>query len=187
MKTCYIFGYGSLISAESTNRSLQRSEFTVSDLIPCYLMDYERSWTYLHPVFSFEKETNVNGIFLNIQSKKGAITNGVIFQVNAKELERLKIREVFYDLVEVTDKILLPVSQISHFQENIPIFTFTSKTSNLIEGNEPDLYIFKSYEAIMKPACLEFGEDFWQFYLTHTAPDNLPRLGGNYTSKLAKW
>jgi len=183
MKHYYIFGYGSLVSVSSLNRTLQRPQLTIHDLIPCYLLHYQRSWTLLHPVFSFAKQQNVNGVFLNIQPQKNSLTNGVIFKVNETEFVRLQERESSYLPVDVTSNILLNITQKTDYQidSNTPIITFVSKKAHLITPATPDLYIFEEYEKIMPPAFKAFHNEFWDFYQKNTLISHLPRLEGSYT------
>lgn len=82
----YIFGYGSLINMALNATELKNT--AQRQFWPVLVTDLQRSFNM----------QGTNYTALNVKNVKGSKCNGIIFKVNNKELELLKIREAQYTL-----------------------------------------------------------------------------------------
>jgi hypothetical protein len=82
----YIFGYGSLINMAWNATEIKNAKERT--FWPVLVTDLQRSFN--------AKGTKYTA--LNVTNVKGSTCNGIIFKVNAKELQLLKIREAQYTL-----------------------------------------------------------------------------------------
>src|SRR5690348_14194361 len=93
-----LFGYGSLISIASLERTLGRSYD--GPYLPCVLQGWRRSWNVSMPnQNTFYAETPQGRmwpeqiIYLNIREAGGGQVNGMLFVVDHNELEAFDRRE----------------------------------------------------------------------------------------------
>ncbi len=114
----YVFGYGSLMNPRSMQKTLP--DKTAKQRVG--LIGYQRK-------FNFAAEGH---LFLNIVPRDGFVVKGVLVSVTNEELKRLKRREVGYDCVEVSDKVVSLVK--GH------VFSFIAPDKNF-----PNLKILRSY------------------------------------------
>ena len=106
-----LVGYGSLVLRESASMTLRRP---VRELRPARLHDWRRRFSQRRDNLTCEKTFECNGgwrpewiLGLNIEEvedERGPV-NGVIIELSEAELDRLDIREIRYDRVEVTDSV----------------------------------------------------------------------------------
>ncbi len=104
-----IFGYGSLLSIASLERTLHQKyngPFVISS-VP----DWRRTWDVRQPNHAYYTETDVgrmypeNILYLNVTAHPGALLNGVVVVVTIEQLTSLDQREWMYDRVAVTEKL----------------------------------------------------------------------------------
>jgi len=131
MKKVFVFGYGSLMSEKGLQKTLPQKRAT--------------RWTTLSgwkAIFNKVGQPKYDGepvhLYLNIipiPDEKGTV-RGVLIQVNPKELELLKARELGYDLVDVTRQIYRPPTDSC-------VLTFVAPHDTKLPKNR--LFIRKSY------------------------------------------
>ena len=104
-----IFGYGSLLSIASLERTLGRSYRR--PFIICSVDGWRRRWNVAMPneLFSYQEAdgwvTPERIVYLNVERQADARVNGVLFVVDAAELERFDKREWIYERVDVTSAL----------------------------------------------------------------------------------
>lgn len=174
----YIFGYGSLISAESASRTLRR-EIDLFDLIPAHLLSYKRGWTLKDKVFSEKLAREIDAVFLNIEKTPGKMLNGVLIKITEKELDNLSIREKNYDVFEITNFVKL-TNEVS-IDPALKAFTFIGKDAYKIGQADKDSFIMKRYVDLVRAACARLGESFRHEYDETTEPAKFKVIDGNYT------
>jgi len=174
----YVFGYGSLISAESASRTLRR-KISLSDLIPVYLLSYKRGWTLKDKVSSARLAREIDAVFLNIEKAPGKMLNGVLIKVNEGELENLRIREKNYDTLEVTSLIKF-TNEVS-IDPASKVFTFVGKDAYKIYHADEDSFIMSRYVDIVLTACERLGESFRREYDETTESAHFRVIDGNYS------
>lgn len=110
-----VFGYASLASAESASQTLGRP---VTPAL-AQLSGWKRRWSQKRDNHSSEKTFQladgsipdfVLGLNLERDEDQAGPVNGVLIELTAEELDRLDLREVRYERVEVTDQIAAPSS-----------------------------------------------------------------------------
>lgn len=82
----YVVGYGSLISHASLRKTIPDKHF-----IPVVVKGYKR-------VFDLAVKESPDVNVLNLERDKNSQFNGVLFEINDKELVTLKKRESLYDI-----------------------------------------------------------------------------------------
>ena len=105
-----LFGYGSLLSTESLERTLRRrytGPFAVSGL-----NGWRRTWDVAMPDDRFQYQERdgewvvpERTLYLNIRPMEGSSINGVLFVVRDAELKAYDAREWIYDRVAVNDQL----------------------------------------------------------------------------------
>ena len=105
-----LFGYGSLLSPESLERTLGRrytGPFAVTGL-----RGWRRTWDIAMPDTRFHFQDTDGAwvvperiLYLNVQPDDSCSINGVIFVVNENELADYDRREWIYDRVAVNDRL----------------------------------------------------------------------------------
>jgi hypothetical protein len=105
-----VFGYGSLVSPASAAETLGRP---VGPLRPGRLRGWRRRWSIARDNFRAEKtfaradDRSLPPFFvsLNLERMAGPGPNGAVIEVTKAELERLDLREIRYDRIEVSDSL----------------------------------------------------------------------------------
>jgi hypothetical protein len=104
-----IFGYGSLLSRASLERTLKK-EYK-GPFLSTSVPDWRRTWDVRQPNRAYYAETDEgrmypeNILYLNVTAHPGALLNGVVVVVTAQQLTDLDQREWMYDRVVVTEKL----------------------------------------------------------------------------------
>lgn len=155
----YIFGYGSLVSAESVSRTLKR-KIDRQQMPIGLLHEYSRDWEIRVPII-FEDGYACNGLFLDIAPQRGALINGVLIPVTEAELGMLMRREAQYDAVEVADLV----------QSSVPsgasIIAFQGRPEFRRDTAQMPSFRPRIYRALVEAAVSTRGEDFLaQFHAT---------------------
>lgn len=173
----YIFGYGSLVSKQSTERTLGRKlEEKTSDY--CGLKGYRRIWNFKARVMTTLNEEIINAVFLNIMpcSSEGTI-NGFLFKVDKQELDKLKKRERNYDCVDVTDSIFDHKISL----ENHKVFTFSCVDDQyLSKPGDPTCFVLKNYDLLVNEAFKKVSESYHREYEETTVQHNYDFALGPY-------
>ncbi|HMA27168.1 MAG: gamma-glutamylcyclotransferase family protein [Solirubrobacterales bacterium] len=170
-----LFGYGSLVLHESASMTLGRA---VSELRPARLHDWRRRFSQRRDNLTCEKTFEVAGgrrpewiLGLNIEEgeDEAGPVNGVVIELTEVELDRLDIREIRYDRVEVTGAIE---------GEDLPerIVTYTAKEFHFAPEPPEDAVILATYAAAVERGFEALGPDELEHYLASTGPDPVERV-----------
>jgi pimeloyl-ACP methyl ester carboxylesterase len=104
-----IFGYGSLLSIASLERTLGRTYR--GPFVVCSIEGWQRRWNVAMPndVFVYREQDRwvapARIFYLNAEPAADKSVNGVLFVVDSEELERFDAREWIYDRVEITSAL----------------------------------------------------------------------------------
>lgn len=164
-----VFGYGSLLNRASAERTLRRPLRT-EDMAPAVLSGFARVWRAKERVWFEDLGAQASGVFLDIERREGAWTNGVVFEVSAQELDHLKLREKNYDCVDVTAHI--------ESRSSSQVYAFLSQ--DWARQGDPDVYVPQNYIQLVEQGCAEFGADFLVAYRRTTADNPFPVMRGPY-------
>ncbi len=165
----YIFGYGSLVDLDKLKIFLQKETFLPGELFICKLKGYRRIWNVSMdnkrdlPNYKYYTES-INGkdkrppyfvTFLNIEKYIDSEVMGVLFKVDQKMLEKLKIRESHYKLINI--KTFL------NFDFKDQAYTFTANQEgleNFKKGEKKDLAVIsKNYFNLVEEAFKNLEEN----------------------------
>jgi cation transport regulator ChaC len=126
-----VFGYGSLLSMASLERTLGRTYH--GPLVVCDLIGWRRSWNVSMPnsTFAFQDSfgtwiTPERVLYLNITPAPGKRVNGVLFIVGEADLRVFDQREWIYERVAVND-LLRGVTVIDG-----PAWAFVARPEHLL-------------------------------------------------------
>ncbi len=164
-----VFAYGSLVGAASAGRTLGR---VVEPVGRARLPGWRRSWTLARDNLASEKTFALRDgttppfcLGLNVEPSAGDGPNGALIEVSGTELERLALREVRYDRVEVSEALRV---------EGTPaldrVFTFTAKAENLAPTAPPGAVILASYERAVQAAFESLGPGELELFGETTEP-----------------
>jgi cation transport regulator ChaC len=164
-----VFAYGSLASLASAERTLGRP---VPSASPARLAGWQRSWSQARDNLRSEKTfARADGITpayclgLNIERGAGPGPNGTLLEVTEDELDCLAVREIRYDLVEVTAQIAASESPAVD-----RVVTFTAKRSNYAETPPPGAIILASYARAVEAAFESLGPGQLDLFRATTDP-----------------
>jgi cation transport regulator ChaC len=164
-----VFAYGSLASLASAERTLGRP---VESAGPARLAGWRRSWSQARDNLRSEKTfARANGttppycLGLNIERRAGPGPNGGLIEITEEELDRLAVREIRYDLVEVTAEIATaePLALDR-------VVTFTAQPSNYAETPPPGAVILASYARAVEAAFESLGPGQLELFRETTGP-----------------
>jgi hypothetical protein len=165
-----VFAYGSLASLASAERTLGRP---VAQVGVARLPGWRRRWSQARDNLRSEKTFARNDgttppycLGLNVErGVRGSGPNGVLVEVTREELDRLAIREVRYDRIEVTAEIVAEGSP--SFGR---VFTFTAKPQNLVDSPPPGAVILAPYARAVEAAFESLGADQLDLFHETTGP-----------------
>jgi pimeloyl-ACP methyl ester carboxylesterase/cation transport regulator ChaC len=104
-----IFGYGSLLSRASLERTLGRPY--TGPFVQCDLLGWRRVWNVSMPNTSFVYKdqgvwvTPKRIAYLNLASRLGGRVNGIVFVINENDLNAFDEREWIYERVAINDQL----------------------------------------------------------------------------------
>ncbi len=176
----FVFGYGSLINPKSVNKTLSR-EIVISDLIPCSLDGYIRTWDVKDDILSVQLNKQVHGVFLNLQKAHGKNVTGVIFEVTEQEFEKMKIREKNYDYVDISGHIHLLEKAGQKKSPADVVYTFIAKPAFIASAADTNTFIMKNYINIIEEGLLNYDEEFQEKFRLSMGIMSFPILEGAYT------
>jgi hypothetical protein len=150
----YLFGYGSLICKASRAITGQSEK-----AIPARAKGVKRGWYFKAP----EGCTAVTAIY-----DKNSICNGIIIEVDEKELPKFDIREEGYSRVLIEKENIETLNK-----ENIDgkVWTYLADEINLPNKKYP---IAQSYVDVILTGCLEISEKFAIEFIKTTEAWNYP-------------
>jgi Gamma-glutamyl cyclotransferase, AIG2-like len=139
-----LFGYGSLVLHESASMTLRRP---AGELGPVRLHDWRRRFSQRRDNLTCEKTFECAGgwrpewiLGLNVEEgeDEAGPVNGVVIDVTEAELDRLDIREIRYDRIDVTGSIE---------GEDLPerIVTYKAKPFHFAPEPPEDSVILRTY------------------------------------------
>jgi hypothetical protein len=103
---------------------------------------------------------------LNLERDAGSLEpNGALFEVTAAELDRLSVREMRYDRVDVTDA-LEPAAR-GDFDR---VFSFVAKPENFAPSPPADAVILAAYALAVRSAFEALGPTELDAFLDTTGP-----------------
>jgi cation transport regulator ChaC len=165
-----IFGYGSLLSRASLERTLGR-EYTPA-LQTASLRGWRRTWDVRQPNRAFYAETDAghfypeNILYLNVTAHPGSVLNGVIIVVMLEELLALDQREWMYDRLAVTKDF-----QDARINDG-DVFLYVAKPEFVIRNvrSPRTAAVRATYLAIVEAGLAELGVAFRADYERSTDP-----------------
>lgn len=148
-----LFGYGSLICADSRART-----GISGDAIPVELSGIARRWSVPVPGY---RATAV-GAHPNPDSR----CNGVVFLVDDDNLSRFDTREQGYRRLRIDWSDVQPAGD-HPLPDHLPLWAYVGHHS---DTPQPDRPIMQSYLDVILNGCLDYGEPFARRFLQTTAP-----------------
>ena len=150
----YIFGYGSLLSINSAQKTFKR-ELKQDDFIPVTLQGYEKIWNSIeYIVFENEKEIK-KGIFLNLKKDFKSKTNGILLKISPEEFDFLKLREKSYSCISLNPDDIIGFKT----KENIYTFITTNKEKIANQGDK-NCFIPRKYISLLEEGAKAYEEKF---------------------------
>ncbi|MCB0345937.1 MAG: gamma-glutamylcyclotransferase [Bdellovibrionales bacterium] len=165
----YIFGYGSLISAEVRNQTS-----TSQDVIQARVKGYRRFWSGF-PLYGWAP--------LAVRTSTDATCNGALIGVSEEQIEAFDSREVSYvrKLVEHDQIELLEDANIG--EASVWLYAPTEPLRPSMQSP-----ILQSYVDVAITGCLDYSEDFAREFIQTTknwdAPWRNDRANPEYSRSL---
>ncbi len=164
-----VFGYGSLVNPGSLARTLGRDLGAPS---PARLAGWRRRWSVMRDQHASEKAfARTDGgevprwvIALNVEPDEAdgeLAPNGALIEVSAGELDRLDVREIRYDRVEVT-------GQVDGGDRFDGVFTYTAKSEHFAPEPPRGAVAMAPYLRAVEAAFRDLGEGEWELFLATT-------------------
>jgi Gamma-glutamyl cyclotransferase, AIG2-like len=171
-----LFGYGSLVLPESASMTLGRR---VGELRPARLHDWRRRFSQRRDNLTCEKTFECAGgwrpewiLGLNVEEgeDEAGPVNGVVIELSEAELDRLDIREIRYDRVEVSGSVE---------GEDLPgrIVSYKAKPFHFAPEPPEDAVILRSYADAVEKGFEGLGTGELEHYLRTTGPYPVERVG----------
>jgi hypothetical protein len=170
MSRLALFAYGSLVSPESFARTLDREP---EALTPGRLRGWRRRWSLLRDNLASEK-TFARGdggelprwvVGLNLEPDDSAgdelAPNGALIEVSEGELERLDVRELRYDRVEVS-------AQTSAGEQFERVLTYTARAEHFAPRPPDGAVAMAPYLRAIEAAFRALGHGQWELFLKTT-------------------
>ncbi len=173
MSRLAVFGYGSLVSRDSVAETLGHH---AGPPVPARLAGWRRRWSLVRDNARAEKgfEPIAGEAFdfclgLNLErapgSGEGDWPNGALIELTEAELDRLDLRELRYDRVDVTDAVRS--AGPPGFDK---VFTYTAKARNFAAEPPPRSVVLGSYLRACEAAFEELGPDELVTFARTTEP-----------------
>jgi cation transport regulator ChaC len=170
-----LFGYGSLVLPESAAMTLGRDP---GEMRPVRLRDWRRRFSQRRDNLTCEKTFECEGgrrpewvLGLNVEEGEDGAgpVNGVVLELTEAELDRLDIREIRYDRVDVTGSV---------DGEDLPerIVTYTAKEFHFASEPPEDAVILATYATAVEQGFEALGPGELDHYLRTTGPDPVERV-----------
>jgi hypothetical protein len=168
-----VFAYGSLVSPASAAATLGR-EIEASP--PVRLRGWRRRWSTFRDNLAAEKTfARVDDgslppwcLGLNVEPAPGEPgPNGVLLHLTADELDRLDVREMRYDRVDVSDRF-------DDLPAQATVFAYTAKPRQLATEPPDGAVVISTYVAAVERAFTALGEAQLTLYHETTEPPPVP-------------
>lgn len=164
-----VFAYGSLASLASAERTLGRP---VESAGPARLAGWRRGWSQARDNLRSEKTfAQADGatppycLGLNVERSPGPGPNGALIEISEAELDRLALREIRYEAIEVTAEIAAAESPA--FDR---VVTFTAKLENYAQKPPAGAVILASYARAVEVAFESLGPGQLELFRETTDP-----------------
>jgi Gamma-glutamyl cyclotransferase, AIG2-like len=162
-----LFGYGSLVLPESASMTLGRP---AGEMQPVQLHDWRRRFSQRRDNLTCEKTFECDGgwrpewvLGLNVEEGEDPAgpVNGVVIELSEAELDRLDIREIRYDRVDVTGSIE---------GDDLPerIVTYTAKPFHFAPEAPDDAVILETYASAVELGFSTLGNGELEHYRVTT-------------------
>lgn len=148
-----LFGYGSLICADSRRRT-----GVSGDAIPVELSGIDRRWSVPVPDY---RSTAVGA-----HEDPDSRCNGVVFIVDDDNLARFDQREQGYRRLRIDWGDVQPAG-LEALPDHYPLWAYVGHHS---DEPQPDRPIMQTYLDVILNGCLGYGEDFAHRFLQTTGP-----------------
>jgi cation transport regulator ChaC len=167
-----VFAYGSLVHPSSFERTLGREP---EALAPGRLRGWRRRWSLLRDNLASEKTfaRHPGGelprwvLGLNLEPGEQAddemAPNGALIEINEAELERLDVRELRYDRVDVS-------GFVEGGEEFDRIVTYTAKPEHFAADPPDGAVAMAPYMRAIEAAFRALGDGQWELFLNTTGP-----------------
>jgi cation transport regulator ChaC len=164
-----LFGYGSLVLPESASMTLGRE---VGVMRPARLSGWKRRFSQGRDNLTCEKTFEcadarrpewILGLNLEEGEDEAGPVNGVVIELSEAELDRLDIREIRYDRVEVNDLV-----EGSGLPERI--VAYTAKEAHFAPDPPEDAVILATYAAAVEQGFSQLGSGELEHYRATTLP-----------------
>jgi cation transport regulator ChaC len=165
-----LFAYGSLVSMASAERTLGRP---VEHAGLARLSGWRRRWSQARDNLRSEKtfaapDGTRPAYCLGLNVERGFARpgpNGALLEVSEEELDRLAVREIRYERVEVTADIAAAGEPRLD-----PVFTFTAKPQNLAPSPPEGAVILAPYARAVEAAFDSLGAGQLDLFRETTGP-----------------
>jgi hypothetical protein len=173
MPALAVFAYASLVSPESAAATLGRR---VEASAPLRLPGWRRRWSTFRDNLDSEKTFAHAGggslprwcLGLNIEPAAGEPgPNGVLLYVASEELQRLDLREMRYDRVEVTEAF-------DGLPDETTVFAYTAKPRQHAPEPPEGAVVIASYVAAVEGAFAALGNGELELYRETTERPPVP-------------
>jgi cation transport regulator ChaC len=170
-----VFGYGSLVLPESIEMTLGRP---VGEPRPALLRGWRRRFSQARDNLTCEKTFECDGghrpewiLGLNVERGEDGAgpVNGVVIELADAELDRLDIREIRYDRIDVTELVS---------GEDLPdrIITYTAKSDHFSPEPPDDAVILATYANAIEQGFEALGQHELDHYIQTTGPYPVERV-----------
>jgi len=170
-----LFGYGSLVLDESASMTLGRP---VGKVQRAQLHHWRRRFSQRRDNLTCEKTFEcadgrrpewILGLNVEQGEDDAGPVNGVVIELSEAELDRLDVREIRYDRVDVTDSI-------EGVELPEQIVTYTAKPYHFAPEPPEDAVILATYAAAVERGFEALGPDELDRYLATTGPYPVERV-----------
>ena len=164
-----VFAYGSLVNPESFARTLGREP---AEVVPVRLPGWRRRWSIHRDNLAHEKTFAREGggevppwvVGLNLERDEigeGAAPNGALIEISEGELERLDVRELRYDRVDVSGA----VAGRAGFDR---VVSYTAKREHFTAEPPQGAVAMAPYVRAIEAAFNALGDGEWELFLSTT-------------------
>jgi hypothetical protein len=173
MRELAVFAYGSLVNPESATETLGRQ---VEASRPLRLSGWRRRWSTFRDNLASEKTFARAGdgsfprwcLGLNIEPASDQPgPNGVLLYVTPDELERLDLREMRYDRVDVTPAL-------DRLPDGTTVFAYTAKPRQHAPEPPDGAVVIAAYAAAVEAAFAALGAGELELYRETTERPPVP-------------